>query len=80
MRITIEIDERALGAPGAVPEVLTTVAPAATSTPAGTAQDGGAAPQAPGSTGTEMAPSELTAEPGATSTGVSAGAAPTIGD
>jgi hypothetical protein len=77
MRITIEIDERTLGAPSTAPEILATIAPATV----GPAQDGGPAPQVPAAAaGTETTPAGLSNETAATLAGVSAGAAPRIGD
>jgi hypothetical protein len=80
MRITIEIDERTIASPNTTPEILTTIAPTGTSSQAaGTAQDGGPAPQLPGAAGVTT-PSRLSGETAEITAGVSAGAAPTMGD
>ena len=80
MRITIEIDERTIGSPNTTPEILTTIAPTGTSSQAaGTAQDGGPAPQLPAAAGVTT-PSGLSGEAGEITAGVSAGPAPTMAD
>jgi len=80
MRITIEIDERTIGAPNTTPEILTTITPTgASSQVAGTAQDGGPAPQLPAAAGVTT-PSHLSGEAAEITAGVSAGPAPTMAD
>jgi len=80
MRITIEIDERTIGAPNTTPEILTTIAPTGTSSQvAGTAQDGGPAPQLPAAAGVTP-PSQSSSVAAEITAGVSAGPAPTMAD